>query len=75
MMIKSGLVGVALFVVLAVLYVLFGLRSRLGIPSGTQYMVDIGVIKNLTIYSFSFWIALSVSLFAGFLVVNFWPQK
>ena len=75
MMTKSGLVGVALFVVFAVLYVLFGLRSRLGIPSGTQYMVDIGVIKNLTIYSFSFWIALAVSLFAGFLVVNFWPQK
>jgi hypothetical protein len=70
-MVKSGLLGVGLFVVFLVLYIVFGLRSRLGVPSSVQYMMDIGTIKTLTIYSFSFWAALVLSFFVGFLIVNF----
>jgi len=74
-LLKSGLVGVGLFVVFAVLYVMYGLRSRLGVPQGVQYMMDIGTIKRLTIYSFSFWAVFVASLLVGFLVVNFWSHK
>ena len=69
-MLRSGLLGVGLFVVFLVLYIVFGLRSRLGVPSGVQYMMDIGTIKRLTIYSFNFWAALVLCFFVGF-IVNF----
>jgi hypothetical protein len=73
-LLTSGLLGVVLFVAFVVLYIRFGLRSRLGIPSGVQYGMDVRTINSLTVYSFSFWAALAVSLFVGFLVVNFWPR-
>jgi UDP-N-acetylmuramyl pentapeptide phosphotransferase/UDP-N-acetylglucosamine-1-phosphate transferase len=75
LMLKSFLVGFAFFVVFVALYVSFGLRSRLGVPSRAQFGMDVGVIKSMTSYSVSFWAVLLAFLCVGFLVVNFWPHK
>jgi ABC-type antimicrobial peptide transport system permease subunit len=62
---KGAFLGVGIFLVLSILYFLFGLRYQLGIPKGAQFAVDIRVIKAMTLTSPVFWIA-----FAACLVVS-----
>ena len=68
---KGTLLGVGIFLVLSVIWFLFGLRYQLGIPKGTQFAVGISAIKAMTLTNPLFWAAFAGCLVIGCMIAKF----
>ena len=70
MIIKSFALGLAIFVVGTIGYLMFRLRGLTPLPPGQSRVIGLSVLQVYTIYNVWYWVALAVSLAVGYWIVR-----
>jgi hypothetical protein len=75
--VKGTFLGITIFAVGAVVFLLAFLRSRgpLLAGPGQQHAIGLSVISHLTVYNVWFWAAFAACLVIGWAIAASWPGK